>query len=317
MGMTAPIRLVARPAAKVNLTLAVGRRAEDGYHPLRSVFLRIGLTDELAVMAAPLLDRDTLQVTGLPGCPVEGNLVMRALAALRREVGQPLLPLRAQLDKRIPLGAGLGGGSSDAAAALELALRAWGAGIAPDRLSALALELGSDVPFFASGAPAALVEGRGERVAALPPVAGGAGVLLATFAEPLSTGSVFAAFDELDVESAAASAATDELAAALSAGIDGERLAARAAMLRDANNLWPAAVALAPELGAAREGLETATGAPWLLTGSGRSLFSLHRSHAEALEAGRQLAQNRPAGTADVVFHAVDLDGTVEAWRQP
>ena len=305
-----------RAPAKVNLTLAVGRLGDDGYHPLRSVFLRIGLADELIVeQSTDGGTDDRLTVAGLPGCPVEGNLVLRAFSLVRRELGQPLPGLVAQLDKRIPLGAGLGGGSSDGAAALELALAAWGVGLPAARFAELALELGADVPFFAADAPAALVEGRGERVAALPAVAPEAGMLMATFTEPLSTAAVFAAFDDLDVETAMAGAATDELADALRAGMDGHRLAARAADLRDANNLWPAAVALAPELGAARDALESASGLPWLLSGSGRSLFSLHRSPAAAEEVGRRLADNRSAATSEIVFHAVDLDGTAEPWR--
>lgn len=317
MGLSASLPLVARPAAKVNLTLAVAPRGPDGYHPLRSVFLRIGLTDELVISGAPLATRDSLSVSGLPGCPVEGNLVLRAFALLREALGQPMLPLRAQLDKRIPLGAGLGGGSADGAAALELALAAWGAGLAPSRLAELALALGSDVPFFLADAPAALVEGRGEGVTPLPAVRGGAGVLLATSAQPLSTGAVFARYDDLAADSAGAERATDELAAALRAGLDGAGLTALAGRVRDANDLWPAGLALAPELGPMRDAVEAATQRAWLMSGSGRSLFSLHPSAAEAAEAGRRLAHDRAAALSDVVFHAVGLDGQVEAWRNP
>ncbi|HEY7600603.1 MAG TPA: hypothetical protein VH741_11805 [Candidatus Limnocylindrales bacterium] len=300
--------------AKVNLTLAVAPRADDGYHPLRSIFLRIGLADELSVEQVAG-DADELRVDGLPGCPVDGNLVLRAFELIRAEVAVALPALSAQLHKQVPIGAGLGGGSSDGAAALELALATWGIGLPAARVEELALELGADVPFFLADTPAALVEGRGERIVALPAVRAGAGVLLATFAAPLSTAAVFAAFDGLSVDTAPASVATDELADALAAGLDGARLADRAAELRDANSLWPAAVALAPELGSARDALESATDMPWLLTGSGRSLFSLHRSPEAAVDVGRSLAAGPAGETSDVVFYAVGLDGASPAWR--
>src|SRR5215212_2268919 len=153
--------VIARPPAKVNLTLSVGKRREDGYHELRSVFLRIGLADRLTVSAAAANERDELAVTGLPGCPVEGNLVLRALEVLRRDRAEGP-PLRASLEKQIPMGAGLGGGSSDCASALDLATQAWGMHLPWAQLAELAIGLGSDVPFFAANVPVALVEGRGE-----------------------------------------------------------------------------------------------------------------------------------------------------------
>lgn len=281
----------ARPPAKINLTLAVAPRADDGYHPLRSVFLRIGLADELTVeLATGEQHADRLTVGGLPGCPVEGNLVLRAFQLARGEVGHVLPGLVAHLEKRIPMGAGMGGGSSDGAAALEMALSAWGIGLPPARVEELALELGSDVPFFLAASPAALVEGRGERVVALPSVTGGAGVLLATFEQPLSTAAVYATFDQLDVETWRAGAATDELADALRAGIDGAGLAARATQLREANTLWPAAVALAPELGAARDALESGTARAWLMSGSGRTLFAVYATAGEAAAAADEVS---------------------------
>jgi 4-diphosphocytidyl-2-C-methyl-D-erythritol kinase len=308
--------LHARPMAKVNLTLAVGPRGPDDYHSLRSVMLRIGLADELTVEQSDSRRGDRLTVSGLPDCPVQGNLVLRAFAAARMAVGHGLPPLAAHLAKRIPLGAGLGGGSSDAAAALDLALAAWGVGLPPARMAQLALELGSDVPFFVSGAAVALVEGRGELVTPLPAVAGGAGVLLATSLQPLSTAAAYARFDEMG-DAGGAAAATEELASALRNGLDGTGLAALAGRLRDANDLWPASAGLAPELGSRRDELERVSGRPWLLSGSGRSLFSIHPTAAAAEEAGRRLAADRSVGLSDVVLYATDLDGSTATWRQP
>lgn len=305
----------ARPSAKVNLTLEVGVRGEDGYHELRSVFLRIGLADSLTVARADAGEPDSLTITGLPGCPVEGNLVLRALDLLRRTVDPGLPGLAAALDKQVPMGAGLGGGSSDGAAALALAAAEWDIGQSPVQRLALALALGSDVPFFATGAAAALVEGRGDRVSSLPAPTGEVGLLLAVSSTALSTAEVFARHDDLAAEPAAHSA-TDSLATAFERGLSGADLADLAEGLRDANDLWHAATSLAPELAVRRSVLENATGRPWLMTGSGATLFALFGSLAEAVEAGQALAAGWPAALASVMLLATDLDHPDPAWRQ-
>ena len=285
--------LLAKPPAKLNLTLAVGARGDDGFHPLRSVFLRLDLADELTVDLAPGAAADSLAIDGDFDCPVQGNLVLRAFDLLRRAVGQPLPALAARLVKRIPVGAGLGGGSSDGAAALELAQRAWGIGLAPDVSAELTLALGSDVPFFAAVAPAALVEGRGELVTPLPGIDGGAGVLLAVSPAALATASVYARFDDRGPSATMpAVELTAELGRALERGLDGPGLAALASRLAEANDLWPAASELAPELAARRGRLESATARPWLMSGSGPTLFALYPSGEEAAAESGRLAED-------------------------
>ena len=119
--------------AKLNLTLAVVGRREDGFHDLHSVFVPLALADRLSLAPARAdAGDDTLHVTGFDAGPVEANLVLRAIAAARAAVGEgpgrPATPaLAARLEKHIPVAAGLGGGSSDAAAAFDGALEAWGA----------------------------------------------------------------------------------------------------------------------------------------------------------------------------------------------
>ena len=299
-----------RPMAKVNLTLEVIGRRGDGYHELRSIFLRIGLSDRLSVTAAG--SEDTLTISGLP-CAIEGNLVLRAFELLRRSLDAPLPALAAQLDKRIPIGAGLGGGSSDAAAALDVAAAAWGIGLSADERSGLALRLGSDVPFFAAGVPAALVEGRGEKVSEVPTVRGGAGVLLALSSTSLSTANVFAHFDELDM--ASPTGTTDKLERALREGMDGSQLADATKYLADGNHLWLAAAAIAPDLVGRRAALEWATGRRWLLSGSGPTLFAVFGSHDDATAAGQALATERAIAASGVMLCAVDLDDPDKAWR--
>jgi 4-diphosphocytidyl-2-C-methyl-D-erythritol kinase len=305
----------ARPMAKVNLTLEVVGRRPDGFHELRSVFLRIALTDSLSVTATG--SADTLTIQGLP-CPTQGNLVLEAIASLRRRVDVELPGLAAELDKQIPLGAGLGGGSSDAAAALELAAAAWGVGLAPDVRAELALDLGSDVPFFAAGAPAALVKGRGEHVQALPAVRGDVGILLALSGSELSTARVFQRYDELVTDRATdgpTDRPTDQMAAAFRAGVTGPELAQLAEKYADANDLWPSASSLDPELVERRGALERATQRRWLLSGSGPSLFAIYPSLAQATDAGRALASPRVAGLASVMLCATDVDNPDNTWR--
>lgn len=304
----------AEAPAKVNLALAVTGRRDDGYHTLSSVFLRLALHDHLEVRAAAdPSGADELVVAGEPpdvtgaDAGFHDNLVLRAAAALR-ELAQvdrhaPIAPaLCFRLDKHIPVAAGLGGGSSDAAAALRLAAEAWG--LQPDAadLAALAARIGADVPFFLSGQAAARVRGIGEVVEGLPAPAPAAGLLLVTPRERLSTATVFAALDDAPAAPGAAcdaQAAVDRLADALRRGLDGPGLAAQAAGLRDANDLWPAALRCAPALGEARDVLERRLDRAVLLTGSGPTLVAIYPSDEEAAVAAAALEQDRPAVLRD------------------
>jgi 4-diphosphocytidyl-2-C-methyl-D-erythritol kinase len=143
--------------AKINLTLEILNRREDGYHALRSVMVPIGLADELELAPAARFG-----FACEPAALTEDNLVTRAFA----RIGLADAPVAATLRKRVPVGAGLGGGSSDAAAVLRAAMSgAFGPVSARDWL-ADARALGSDIPFFLVDGPA-LVEATGERVTAL------------------------------------------------------------------------------------------------------------------------------------------------------
>jgi 4-diphosphocytidyl-2-C-methyl-D-erythritol kinase len=302
------VRRAAAPA-KVNLTLAVSGRRPDGYHDLSTILVRIGLADRLTARptsASPTLadDADRLDAVGLPAGPVADNLVLRAAAALRRHLARPLPPLEFGLEKVVPVAAGLGGGSSDAAAAVGVAARAWG--VTLDRASRLTLAetVGSDVPFFALGAAAVWATGRGERLAALPAPAGAPACVLAVARDGVATAAVFEAFDRLPPRRGAAweraAAATERLAGGLRAGLPAAELVGGAAELRDANDLWAALVALRPDLERLRASLESRSGRPWLLSGSGPTLFALYASLAEAREAVKELGSG-PAGRRDGV----------------
>lgn len=149
--------------AKLNLFLHVVGRRPDGYHLLQTVFRFVDRCDWLHF--APRDDGLIVLANPLPGVPPEADLTVRAALALRREAGDtPGVTLR--LDKRLPLGGGLGGGSSDAATVLVALNHLWGLGLPRQRLQTLGLALGADVPVFVAGRNA-FAEGVGE---ALTPV---------------------------------------------------------------------------------------------------------------------------------------------------
>jgi 4-diphosphocytidyl-2-C-methyl-D-erythritol kinase len=152
--------------AKVNLHLRVLGRRGDGYHEIQTLMQTIGLVDELSASPAPprVLELRVHPEGFLPSG--DDNLVVRAAEALRQVAGADV-GARLELHKRIPIGAGLGGGSSDAAAALVLLDELWGLRLGPVVLLDLAARLGSDVPFFLTGG-FAMATGRGEIVRPLP-----------------------------------------------------------------------------------------------------------------------------------------------------
>jgi 4-diphosphocytidyl-2-C-methyl-D-erythritol kinase len=158
-----------RAYAKVNLLLAVGPKRPDGYHEIATLLCAISLHDTLALTARK--QGFALRVDGphARGVPRTGaNLVLKAARALARELGETR-GAAIRLTKGVPHGAGLGGGSSDAAATLRGLLTLWGRRLPRARLDALGAELGSDVPFFLGTSPA-LATGRGEILQPLRPI---------------------------------------------------------------------------------------------------------------------------------------------------
>jgi 4-diphosphocytidyl-2-C-methyl-D-erythritol kinase len=259
--------------AKLNLCLYLGPRRDDGLHELCSLFEPLALGDPVAVSEA---GHDEVICAGVEG----ENLVARALAALR-ERGWDAPPLRIEIEKRIPVAAGLGGGSADAAAVLRLAR-----GEVAD-LEQIAAELGADVPSQLTPA-LALVQGVGEKVERLPQPALHAVVLLPD-GGGLSTAAVFAEADRLGLGRDAAE--LDSLAAELrdAAGAGASPLAYPELLV---NDLEPAARSLRPRIG---EGLDAlrAAGAPLaLLTGSGPTAFGLFEDLAAARAAADALGRD-------------------------
>jgi len=244
--------MVTRAPAKLNLCLYLGPCREDGLHELRSLFCPLALSDRIRVTSAD----DGLDEVICEG--VEGpNLAADALAALRAR-GWASPPLRIEIDKRIPVAAGLGGGSADAAAVLRMAK-----GEVSD-LDEIARHLGADVPSQLDPA-FALVGGAGEWMERLP-APSSFGVVLLPFALGLSAGEVYAEADRLglgrslsELESVAA-----ELREA--AGSGGSPLG-YSALLR--NDLEDAALSLRPEIGDALDALRGAGAEAVFVSGSG------------------------------------------------
>lgn len=163
--------------AKINLHLEVGPLRNDGFHELRSLFHMVDLHDEITLDVTACPDHEHGGFTLMPEFPfpLETNLMYRAYKAFREEMGARGVPMEDKhfsfhCRKSIPSGGGLGGGSSDGAAVLLMMNTAMDFPLRQDELSAMALGLGSDLPFFTGNDAAAIGEGRGELLRALEPL---------------------------------------------------------------------------------------------------------------------------------------------------
>jgi 4-diphosphocytidyl-2-C-methyl-D-erythritol kinase len=151
--------------AKLNLFLHIVGRRPDGYHELQTMFQFVDLCDDIHIHARR--DGEIRLIAGAPGVPPESDLCVRAAKALKTARGCPM-GADIRVVKRIPMGGGMGGGSSDAATCLVALNRLWGLGLPTDELAGLGLKLGADVPVFIHGR-AAWAEGVGERLTSLYP----------------------------------------------------------------------------------------------------------------------------------------------------
>jgi 4-diphosphocytidyl-2-C-methyl-D-erythritol kinase len=254
-----------RAPAKVNLVLQVGRPRSDGLHEICSIFASLRLADELTFLASET-DGDEVLCRGVEG----PNLVDAALRLFRERVDPDLPPLKVTIEKRIPVAAGLGGGSADAAAALRAANELAGRPLDATDLRALAAELGADVPSQIEPRHA-LVTGAGEQVERLGLPA--MGLVLVPSADGLSTADVYKEADR--IESTREQLEPDRLRA-LAAG----PLAALAAGVE--NDLEPAARSLRPEVGEPVERLEEAGALAAAVSGSGPTAFGVFSGPAMA-----------------------------------
>ncbi len=262
--------------AKVNLFLRVLAREESGYHNIETLFCRVGLADTLAVERTDA--GISLEVEGADVGAVEQNLAWRAAEVVLNATGRRF-GVAMQLTKRIPAGAGLGGGSSDAAAAL-LALNALAHQAVPRaELFNMAHRLGADVPFFLSEAPLALAWGRGQRMLRLPALLS-MPVLLVVPTTPVPTAEAYAWVDEVRSRDGGRGAVALDLDV-LGNWSDVARLAG--------NDFESVVFGRMPEVRAAFEAL--AHTAPLLcrMTGSGSTLFAVYRNVRDRDDAAMQL----------------------------
>jgi 4-diphosphocytidyl-2-C-methyl-D-erythritol kinase len=264
---------VAFAPAKLNLYLHVGAPGEDGYHPLCSLMAFADLGDLVSTFEAEAL---SLRVRGPFAADLgddDDNLVLRAARALITEARRPVAPVGISLEKRLPVASGLGGGSSDAGAALRLLREVCSLPLDNDRLAAVAASLGADGAACLWGAPA-IAQGRGEQLSSapgLPPL----DIVLANPRVPVSTAEVYRRFDAAgrfsDVMPPRAPDAFED-ATELAAWLAGQR-----------NDLESPAIAVAPQVGAV---LETLAGEPETLlarvSGSGGTCFALCAGDIEA-----------------------------------
>ncbi len=282
-------------AAKINLFLRVGKPRADGFHPLASWMCQIGLRDRLRLTRAPADVAAGAEISltcDAAGIPLDSrNLVWRAIESMRDLIGAARI--EAHLEKRIPSGAGLGGGSSDAAAALRAVATLAGVELSADELTRRGAALGSDVPFFAH-APSAMCRGRGEIVTPAPaPKPKWIVLLLPDIHMP--TPEVYRRFDAMGLGLDARDLAAIDIGPL--ATMDAAGLASALV-----NDLEPAAFAIRPDLGELRLEAERLIGAAVRMSGSGSSLFALFDDLPRAQDASETLRRH-----VGILSRAVEL----------
>jgi 4-diphosphocytidyl-2-C-methyl-D-erythritol kinase len=267
-------RLVLKTAAKVNLTLEVLGKRADGYHEIATVMQAVDLSDRIT-----LDDANDLELrSSSPDVPTDaGNLAMRAAVALRQAAAVER-GVRIGLDKRIPVAAGLGGGSTDAAGVLVGLNRLWALRWPVERLEEVAATLGSDVPFFLRGG-AALATGRGEKV---EPLRGRA--LALVLVNPKFPASTAEMYGRLTPAMYSDGRATRALVAAL-----GRSPARVAASLY--NGMEAAASGVFPQIAQMRAALLAAGALGALMSGSGPTVFGVARSYEQARQIRARVAR--------------------------
>ncbi|HUX02846.1 MAG: 4-(cytidine 5'-diphospho)-2-C-methyl-D-erythritol kinase [Phycisphaerae bacterium] len=287
-----------RTPAKVNLTLRVLGRRPDGFHDLESIVAAVNLFDTLTVHPS---DDLALACRGLAVPTGEDNLVMRAARLLAEET-HTRAGARMELEKRIPPGRGLGGGSADAAAALVALNDLWKAGLARDDLARIGARIGSDVPFF-FGSPVAILRGRGERLEAVPARVPW-WLALAWPDFPMPTAEVYAALDRLGPSPDGRPEATAILGA-----LGGPAAEARAFLV---NDLEGAARSIRLDKMDVRSDWERAGAVAVGMTGSGSAYFALADTEGQAR---RYRDAARAAGAEATVVRPLRESGHEETPR--
>ncbi len=278
--------------AKINLFLRIVQRREDGYHDIETLFQKIDLVDRMEFRFLPEstgVSRNdiflSIEGAGLENLRLEDNLISRAWRAIREAAGIEIPPVEIILKKHIPTGGGLGGGSSNAATALRAFCECFEPDLPPQRVHAIASQLGADVPFFLESS-CAIGKGIGD---ILEPVHHGSYLWLA-MAFPdygVSTPEVYRAYQP----------GTDHETGHLKELIHALKMHDTDAVLQNCfNEMEGLAFSIRPELGRLRDRLEALAGRPVRMSGSGSTLYTLcaERDDATAIvEKWREVADLR------------------------
>jgi 4-diphosphocytidyl-2-C-methyl-D-erythritol kinase len=265
--------------AKVNLFLRVLSRNQDGYHGIETLLCLINLADTLTAERREGRGT-TIEVQGADTGPPAENLAVRAAQRVLEATGNHFA-VHLTLVKRIPVRAGLGGGSSDAAAALRLVNGLAGNAVPRHELLQFAAQIGSDVPFFFSGAALALAWGRGERMIRLPPLPASP-ALLVTPRVPIATGDAYSWVD----------AARDTSSRRGAVALDLDALTRWGDIGRMAGNDFESPVfSRHAEIRAAFEALVTTRPLVCRMSGSGSTIFAIYRSARDREDAAMMLGR--------------------------
>lgn len=283
-----------RAYAKINLTLDVFARREDGYHDIRTVMQEVSLFDILSLRSSPAKGKGSvlLRLTGARELPTDDhNLCVRAAKAFFDRFDRHDVDVDIDLKKQIPLGAGLGGGSSDAATVLRMLNRELRVGASDRELEELGATLGADVPFFIRGGTQ-LAEGFGEKLTPLS-FESKAFYVLAQPERPLRTPEIFAGFD---ARGEVPAATTDRFLQAWERNEDPYR--------HIGNGLLAAAEEKVAEIRQFLDLLQEDGGAS-CMTGSGSTVFGVFNSYFKAQRAAQHLRATGKAQTVKTVLPVI------------
>ena len=282
------VKLLAETAsAKINLFLRVVGRRPDGYHELDSIFVPVSLGDSVAVEMRPGSEsKVTLQCDVSSIADADTNLASRAARAFMSEFGVTARVL-IRLNKRIPMGAGLGGGSSDAGAVLRILAAFSRIDIHDARLGKVAVSLGADIPFFLDPRPSR-VRGIGERMEPLPTFPK-LNVVIAVPDVEVPTAAIFKALTPADFSG---QASEDDIAAMLSGDFGQHRIV---------NDLARAAIERYPAIGELKDGLEKAGARVASMTGSGGAVFGIFADAERSKQAAESISKAVPQASVFAV----------------
>ena len=292
----APTSLSAGAPAKINLTLDVVGTRSDGYHELRSLVIGVNLCDRIRCC--------TPNGTGVaitcshPELERQDNLACQAALKLARRLGLSQPALRIEIDKAIPVGSGLGGGSSDAATTMKLCNELWKGRLDGHEMATIGAEIGSDVPLFFS-LPSAMIRGRGELVERVP-LRWSGWVLLAFVPVQVATAEVYDAWRPED----AADMPTDMADKSIDAAT------AETLMATLSNHLEPAVFRVSPKVAEAYRALHQAGLGPMRISGAGSTLYRLFNDRETACRVADEIDDLR-IGIKAVVTAAPTGPGSV------